>query len=146
MKITVNIKDSEIKSAVEYLVENELYDQYEDEVLKKAKVPSKSTLVKELMKDQQVIDAVTQIIQKIDLVDYLYDNLYDYNIKRVRELVNNADNAWQVIQDDREEAARIRSEQAEAAKEEILVQRAIRALERQGYKIVKAWQVMCFAV
>lgn len=138
MKITVNIKDSEIKSAVEYLVENELYDQYEDEVLKKAKVPSKSTLVKELMKDQQVIDAVTQIIQKIDLVDYLYDNLYDYNIKRVRELVNNADNAWQVIQDDREEAARIRSEQAEAAKEEILVQRAIKALERQGYKIVKA--------
>ena len=138
MKITVNIKDSEIKSAVEYLVENELYEQYEDEVLKKAKVPSKSTLVKELMKDQQVIDAVTQIIQKIDLVDYLYDNLYDYNIKRVRELVNNADNAWRVIQDDREEAARIRSEQAEAAKEEILVQRAIRALERQGYKIVKA--------
>lgn len=138
MKITVNIKDSEIKSAVEYLVENELYEQYEDEVLKKAKVPSKSTLVKELMKDQQVIDAVTQIIQKIDLVDYLYDNLYDYNIKRVRELVNNADNAWQVIQDDREEAARIRSEQAEAAKEEILVQRAIKALERQGYKIVKA--------
>ena len=128
----------EIKSAVEYLVENELYDQYEDEVLKKAKVPSKSTLVKELMKDQQVIDAVTQIIQKIELVDYLYDNLYDYNIKRVRELVNNADNAWQVIQDDREEAARIRSEQAEAAKEEILVQRAIKALERQGYKIVKA--------
>lgn len=138
MKITVNIKDSEIKSAVEYLVENELYEQYEDEVLKKAKVPSKSTLVKELMKDQQVIDAVTQIIQKIELVDYLYDNLYDYNIKRVRELVNNADNAWQVIQDDREEAARIRSEQAEAAKEEILVQRAIKALERQGYKIVKA--------
>lgn len=138
MKITVNIKDSEIKSAVEYLVENELYEQYEDEVLKKAKVPSKSALVKELMKDQQVIDAVTQIIQKIELVDYLYDNLYDYNIKRVRELVNNADNAWQVIQDDREEAARIRSEQAEAAKEEILVQRAIKALERQGYKIVKA--------
>ena len=138
MKITVNIKDSEIKSAIEYLVENELYEQYEDEVLKKAKVPSKTALVKELMKDQQVTNAVTEIIQKVDLVDFLYDNLYDYNIKRVRELVNSADDAWRAVQDERDEAARIRSEQAEAAKEEILVQRAIRALERQGYKIVKA--------
>lgn len=138
MKITINIKDSEIKSAVEYLVENELYEEYDSEVLKRAKVPTKAALVKELMKNQQVMEAVTKIIQNVDLVDYLYDNLYDYNIKRVRELVNDADGAWQAIQDERDEADRISTERAEAAREEAIIQRAIKALERQGYKIVKA--------
>lgn len=138
MQVTINVKDSHIKAALEYLVENEVYEQFDSEVLKKAKVPSKAALVKELVKDPQVIKAVTSIVEKIDIVEYLYDNLYDYNIKQVKDLYTACDSAAESMEDDREAEAKAAREKEEQAKEEALIQRTIKALERQGYKLVKA--------
>ena len=138
MQVTINVKDNDIKAALEYMVENDVYDQFDSEVLKKAKVPSKAALVKELAKDPQVIEAVTSIVEKIDIVEYLYDNLYDYNIKRVKDLYTACDKACEAIEDDREAETKAAREKEEQAKEEATIQRTIKALERQGYKLVKA--------
>ena len=138
MQITVNVKEADIKAALEYMVENDIYDQFDSEVLKKAKVPSKAALVKELIKDPEVIKAVTKVVEKIEVVEYLYDNLYDYNIKRVKDLYTACDTAAESLEDEREAEAKAAQEKAELAKEEEIMKRTIKALERQGYKLVKA--------
>lgn len=138
MQITINVKDSEIKAALENLVENEVYERFDSDVLKKAKVPSKAQLVKELMADPAVPKAVTKIVEGIEVIDYLYDNLYDYNFQRLTELAMAAEKANEALEIADAEARKAEEDRRKAAEEEAMIQRTLKALERQGYKLVKA--------
>ena len=138
MQITINVKDSEIKAAIENVVENEIYDQYDSDVLKKAKVPSKAALVKELMADPAVPKAVTKIVEDIEVIEYLYDNLYDHNFKRLSDLGAACEQALNELEAATEDERKAAEEKRKVVEEEAIIQRTIKALERQGYKIVKA--------
>lgn len=139
MEITIKIKDSDIKEVLTYILENEIYEQYSDEALKIAKVPTKAAMVKEIMADPNLAKVVNKIISRIDIMSHLYDDLgYHYDIPRLLELATAADKAQEAINKVAEAKRLAAIEMAKEASEEAMIKRTIKALEKAGYKITKA--------
>lgn len=150
MQITVTISDKAIKNAVDYFVESNLYDNWDSNVLKRAGVPKKADLVKQIVADEKFIAQFSKEMGKyIDDGDIMYDvccdldhsvfNNIEKQCEKAYEAICNEEEAAERKAFEKESAARAKAEQArKEAEEEATVARVIAALKKQGYKIEKA--------
>jgi len=60
MQITVEVKDKDVKTAVAALVDDEIYNNFDPATLKAVKMPAKTTLIKQLMDDEDYMYRVTK--------------------------------------------------------------------------------------
>ncbi len=148
MQITVNISDKAIKSALEYVIENQLLDEWNSETLKRAGVPKKAELVKQMMADEK-FNAVLgkEMAKHVDDGDLLYDVIGDMDFldklyqacEKAADEIDAEEEAAEAAIHAKEAAKRAKAEQArKEAEEEATVARVIAALKKQGYKIEKA--------
>ena len=141
MEVTIKVTTKLLKDAIEYRLENDLYENYADEHIKLAKIPTKAAMAKQLMADEKFINQLTkEVASRItyNLDDYVYDSISDVECKIIDELEAQVALAYDLSQAEAKRLAQERSDQAVAAAEEKQVQLMIKALEKSGYKIVKA--------
>lgn len=149
MEVTIKVTTKLLKDAIEYRLENDLYENYSDEHIKLAKIPTKAAMTKQLMADEKFINQLTkEVASRIayNFDDYVYDSISDVECKIIDELEAQVALAYDLAQAEAKRLAQERSDQAVAAAEEKQVQLMIKALEKSGYKIVKAWQPIAFSV
>lgn len=148
MQLTITISDKAIKNAVEYVVENQLFDDWNSETLKRAGVPKKAELVKQMMADEKFIATLGKEMAKhVDNGDLLYDVVSDMDFlnkfyqacEKAADEIDEEEWAKEEEANAKEAAKRAKAEQArKEAEEEATVARVIAALKKQGYKIEKA--------
>ena len=148
MQLTITIADKAIKNAAEYVVENHLFDDWNAETLKRAGVPKKADLVKQMVTDEKFIAHLSKQLGKyVDDGDLLYDVVCDMDyLNKFYQACEKAADELDAEESAKEEAlqakhaaARAKAEQArKEAEEEATVARVIAALKKQGYKIEKA--------
>jgi superfamily II helicase len=130
MQITINISDKQIKSAISELLDNEIFQQYDAAIIKRAQF-KKSVTAKDLFECAQfqarLSKALTQVAEGA-VEDNLFETVcYDIQVPQVEAIIKLMDKANEELQESRLQA----EEKAE-------VERMVKTLERAGFKIVKA--------
>ena len=148
MQITITISDKAIKDAAGYVIENHLFDEFSSDVLKRAGVPKKADLVKQMVTDEKFIATLGKEMGKyVDDGDLLYDVISDMDFldklyqacEKAADEIDAEESAKEEAFHAKEAAKRAKAEQArKEAEEEATVARVIMALKKQGYKIEKA--------
>ena len=130
MQITITIADKQIKSAINELLDNEIFDQYDAPLIKRAKF-KKSVTAKDLFECAQfqarLAKAMTQVAEDA-VADNLFETVaYDMDIPQVVAIIRSLDKINEEFQ-----------EEADALREAEEVKRMVKTLEKAGFKIVKA--------
>ena len=130
MQVTITIKDKLIKSAISNALDNEVYEYWDSESIKAAKLPAISTVTKEIFADpkfQAQIEREIEATAEQAVEEYIYEMMDEIQLPQIQALY-----------------ARVREadEQrglADAAKQEAEeVARMIKLLAKAGYTIQKA--------
>jgi hypothetical protein len=137
MKITITISDKEIKQALETRLEAEIYDNFYEDAIKRAKVPSKAKVIKQLMSDDKFMAELGKQISIYMDID-VYDAAAAAKSSLIDDLEDQVLTAANQIQLEHDKEAQERSNAAVEAAEAEALARTIRALEEAGYKITKA--------
>ena len=123
----IKIKESSLKNAIGYLLDNYLYQEYEPEILKKAAVPKRAELINQFANNSKFVKGVLQYLtEEIDDGDIFYDAVCDSEIPMLTKLVERCD----------EVAGEFDNQESEK-EEEKQIKRMIKALEDIGYKVTK---------
>ena len=139
MKITITIPDKDVKQAIQNRLENDIYEQYDTDVLKKAKVPGKASIIKQLLETPAFITALEKrIIEYGDFEDALYECIYDVDSPIINGLEEKCSRAYSEINEELDARRKDLADAARAAEDEKAVLRLVSALEKAGYKIIKA--------
>jgi hypothetical protein len=130
MQITINIADKQIKSAINELLDNEIFDQYDAPLIKRAQF-KKSVTAKDLFEcptfQARLTKALTQLAEDA-VADSLFETVaYDIEVPQVVAIIRSLDKINEEFQ-----------EEADALREAEEVKRMVKTLERAGFKIVKA--------
>ena len=130
MQITINIADKQIKSAINELLDNEIFDQYDAPLIKRAQF-KKSVTAKDLFEcptfQARLAKALTQLAEGA-VEDGLFETVcYDIEVPQVVAIIRSLDKINEEFQ-----------AEAEALREAEEVKRMVKTLERAGFKIVKA--------
>lgn len=131
MQITINIKDKTIKNAIDNALDCNLFEYFDSATLKAAKLPKRATLIKDIMADEKFQKEFAKYFAEIAesaVEDSVWDDLsYEVRLPFLDELI------------DKCEAVTAEAHEAEEkAREAEEVARMVKALERAGFKIVKA--------
>ena len=123
----IKIKESSLKNAIGYLLDNYLYEEYGSEILKKAAVPKRAELINQLANNSKFVKGVLQYLtEEIDDGDIFYDAVCDSEIPMLTKLVERCD----------EVSGEFENQESEK-EEEKQIKRMIKVLEDSGYKITK---------
>lgn len=147
MQLTINIKDKDIARALQYALESSIYEDWSPEVLKRAGVPKKAELVKQILADEKVMAVFAKRAADFLDGDYMYDIFQDIDIPQLTKIYKSCDQALIDIrheEDAVEEAMQVKHAAARAkaeqerkeAEEEATIARVIAALKKQGYTII----------
>ena len=130
MQITINVSDKQIKSAVNELLDNEIFDQYDKDLIKEAKF-KKSVTANDIIECAQFQERLVKALKTVAqdaVADSLYETVcYDVEVVQVTHIMNSLD---KMLSDFREQ------QQINRDAEE--VKRIVKTLEKAGFKIVKA--------
>ena len=130
MQITINVSDKQIKSAVNELLDNEIFDQYDKDLIKEAKF-KKSVTANDIIECAQFQERLAKALKTVAqdaVADSLYETVcYDVEVVQVTHIMNSLD---KMLSDFREQ------QQINRDAEE--VKRIVKTLEKAGFKIVKA--------
>lgn len=131
MQITVTVADKLIKTSIGEAINNSVYESYDQNTLKAAKLPKTSDLIKEIFEDAKFQKNLVKYLNEIAteaIEDRIYDDLcYDVEMPLLDSLKAKLDAVSE------EEQAVYRQEQE--AKE---VERMVNALKKAGYNITKS--------
>ena len=130
MQITVTITDKVIKQAIDNALDGSVYDYFDSAILKAAKIPKVKTAVDTVFKDPKFQASLTKHLQAVAesaMEDEIYDAMFDLDLPGLDTMLKSCEAAYEA----REEA---QQEQKDAEE----VKRMVRALERAGYKMIKA--------
>jgi hypothetical protein len=130
MQITINVSDKKIKSAINELLDNEIFQQYDAPVIKQAQF-KRSVSAKDLFECEQFQARLAKKLAEVasDAVEEnLYETVcYDIDVPQVVAMIKIMDKTNEQFQEQRLQA----EENAE-------VERMVKTLERAGYKLTKA--------
>jgi hypothetical protein len=130
MQVTITIKDKLIKSAISNALDNEVYEYWDSESIKAAKLPAISTVTKEIFNDpkfQAQIEREIEATAESAVEEYIYEMMDEIQIPQIQALYA------RVREADEQRAT------ADAAKQEAEeVARMIKLLAKAGYTIQKA--------
>ena len=130
MEIAITIKDKLIKSAISNALDNEVYEYWDSESIKAAKLPAISTVTKEIFADpkfQAQLAKEMRATAESAIEEYIYEMMDEMQIPQIQALY------VQVREADEQRAT------ADAAKQEAEeVARMIKLLAKAGYTIQKA--------
>jgi hypothetical protein len=130
MQVAITIKDKLIKSAISNALDNEVYEYWDSESIKAAKLPAISTVTKEIFADPKFQAQMAKEIQataESAVEEYIYEIMDEMQIPQIQALY------VQVREADEQRAT------ADAAKQEAEeVARMIKILSKAGFKIEKA--------
>lgn len=141
MKITVTVSDKQLKEVINDRLENALYDEFDAGVLKKAKIPAKTAVLKSIMENEAFKTAVEKELSEVLTAaadDCLTDVIWDIDIP---VLEASAESCWKICEEQEEEEAKKSIEEAQKRQVEAeakQIERTIAALSKLGYKVVKA--------
>jgi hypothetical protein len=130
MQIMINISDKQIKSAINELLDNEIFEQYDTALIKRAQF-KKSVTAKDLFEcptfQARLTKALTQLAESA-VEDGLFETVcYDVEVPQVVAIIRSLDKINEEFQ-----------EEADALREAEEVKRMVKTLEQAGFKIVKA--------
>jgi len=130
MQITINVSDKQIKQAINELLDNEIFENYDKDLIKEAKF-KKSVTAKDLFEcaqfQAQLAKKLTEVAQDA-VEDNLFETVcYDMHVPQVPGIIKLLD---QMLEDFRE--------QQQINREAEEVKRMVKTLEKAGFKIVKA--------
>jgi hypothetical protein len=130
MQIMINISDKQIKSAINELLDNEIFEQYDTALIKRAQF-KKSVTAKDLFEcptfQARLTKALTQLAESA-VEDGLFETVcYDVEVPQVVAIIRSLDKINEEFQ-----------EEADALREAEEVKRMVKTLEKAGFKIVKA--------
>jgi hypothetical protein len=131
MQITFTVKDKLVKSAIGEVLDNEIYSNYDSATIKMAKLPKISAKVNEIFADAKfqaaLVKQLTEAAENM-MEDMIYDEVgYEMNLHGVEDMIKECD---------RVSAAALEQEQINREAQEVT--RIVKALEKAGFKIVKA--------
>lgn len=130
MQITINVSDKKIKQAINELLDNEIFEQYDTAVIKQAQF-KKSVTAKDLFECEQFQARLAKALKTVaenSVEDSLFETVcYDVEVPQVVGIIKIMDKTNEQLQDQRL-----------AAEEKSEVERMVKALERAGFKIEKA--------
>lgn len=130
MQITINVSDKQIKQAINELLDNEIFEQYDAAVIKQAQF-KKSVTAKDLFECEQFHARLAKALKNVAenaVEDSLFETVcYDVEVPQVVGIIKIMDKTNEQLQDQRL-----------AAEEKSEVIRMVKALERAGFKIEKA--------
>jgi hypothetical protein len=130
MQITINVSDKQIKTAINELLDNEIFDQYDKALIKRAQF-KKSVTAKDLFECPQFQARLAKELTNVAedaLADKLYEIVaYDIDVPQVAAIIRSLDKINEEFE-----------EEANAQREAEEVKRMVKTLERAGFKIVKA--------
>jgi hypothetical protein len=130
MQITFTVKDKLIKSAINEVLDNEIYGNYDSATIKMAKLPKISAKVNEIFADAKFQAAlVKQLAEAAEsmMEDMIYDEVgYEMNLPGVEDMIKECDRVSAAAQ-----------EQEYIEREAQEVKRMVKALEKAGFKISK---------
>lgn len=139
MKITINIPDKDIKAAIEYRLNGDLFENYDIDILKRAKVPSKTSIIKSLMADEKFIAKLEkEIIRYTEVEEVLYDCIHNVDCPVVEALEERCNDEYSKWCDEWEDEKQALASSVRESQDVEDIKRTIKALEKAGYKIVKA--------
>ncbi len=133
MQITFTVKDKLIKAAINEILDNEIYGNYDSATIKMAKLPKISVKVDEIFANEKFQAGLIKHLSKAAetmMEDSIYDELgyeMDIELPGLAEMIKQCDRVY--------EQAR---EQEEINREAEEVKRMVKTLEKAGFKIVKA--------
>jgi hypothetical protein len=133
MEIKFVLSDSAVKSSLASYVDNYLYDNYDAAVLKKAKVPARSALLKQLIADEKLSKIIAD-----EFTGWFKSNSEDI-------IINALDSAelpglsvhLEACDEIGAEAYRLEREANQLAMETANLERTISALKTLGYTVEK---------
>jgi sortase (surface protein transpeptidase) len=130
MEIAITIKDKLIKTAISNSLDNEVYEYWDSESIKAAKLPAISTVTKEIFNDPKFQAQLVKEIQataESAVEDYIYEMMDEMQIPQINAL-------YKVVR----EADEKRGAEDAAKQEAEEVARMIKILSKAGFKIEKA--------
>jgi hypothetical protein len=139
MKITITIPDKDVKQAILNRLENDIYEEYDVDVIKKAKIPGKAAMAKQLMENSAFISALEKrLVEYGEFDDALFEAVYDIDSPTISGLEEKCSKVYNEITDAHNALREEMSIAAREAEDEKTILRLVKALERSGYKLVKA--------
>jgi hypothetical protein len=130
MQITINVSDKKIKQAINELLDNEIFQQYDAAVIKQAQF-KRSVSAKDLFECAQFQTRLAKKLAEVAgeaVEENLYETVcYDIDVPQVVSMIKIMDQTNEQFQEQRLQA----EENAE-------VERMVKTLERAGYKLTKA--------
>jgi hypothetical protein len=130
MQVTITVKDKLIKSAISNALDNEVYEYWDSEAIKAAKLPGISTVTKDIFADpkfQAQLAKEMQATAEQAIEEYIYDVMDEIQIPQIQDLYVRVR-----LADEQRGAAEAEKQEAEEVK------RMIKLLGKAGYKIEKA--------
>jgi hypothetical protein len=130
MEIAITIKDKLIKSAISNALDNEVYEYWDSESIKAAKLPKISTVTKEIFADpkfQAQLVKEMRATAESAIEEYIYEMMDEMQIPQIQAL-------YVQVREADEKRATVDAEKQEAEE----VARMIKLLAKAGYKIEKA--------
>jgi hypothetical protein len=139
MKLTLDINDKLITNAISIMVDEYLFDNFEQDVLKKAKVPSQAKLTKQIVADETCMDSFSKTLSDA-LAAYMEELIYDILSEVTFPILDNIIDNCNRIDSELEQAEYDNNlaRREEARREEERVKEMIKVLEGAGYSVKKA--------
>lgn len=133
MKITIDISNKLVKTSVDQALDAYLFCEYDEDILKKAKVPSRKSLVERILKDKKVMANFQKHTE-----EFFYHNDEGKEIvetamgqsNAIYHAIESFVDACEDLRDEEEKHSLLIEEQREK-------ERMIRQLKAQGYNITK---------
>ena len=124
----ITISDKAVAQAIGSMIDANIFDNYGSDVIKAAKIPKKSDLVKAVLEDKKFMAVFERYITKYASdFDVMYDAAFEADASAVIQATIACDKAYDAI--DEERAIKQEAED---------LKRSIRVLEAAGFKVTKA--------
>ena len=129
LTITVTISGKELKKLADCLAKEQIYDCFDEDVLKAAGMPSTTVFSSKILSDPKFSEIIEQTVAESIVED---DTIYDavYNIDIIREAYEKCSIAYDNL---RLEAKQLEEEKNKAAD----TKKHIAWLRKQGYTVTK---------
>jgi hypothetical protein len=141
MKITIEVSNRVIEDALVEMLEDTIFDSYDEATRKTAKIPTAKKIIKAVMADEVFLAKLAKDVAN-QLDDEVNEMVYDcvgngMKITLVDELIDRCDQVA-MAEEEAEEAQQKAQYAANMAKRDADdVARMVRALNKLGYKITK---------
>lgn len=134
MQITVEIKDKDLKFHLINMIDNAVHGYFDAEIIKEAKVPSKTVLAKMLMDNPKYMEKVQKLFNKyINTYDAIEDAINDAPNPLMDEIIKACEESYEICEKRREHEHTLLAAKAK----EMQTNSWIKALENDGYLVVK---------